>query len=81
MTAIAIRLGQGRQKADIKQYPCDLGKVTCDKCGVVYAIGASPPYADLGKQYARYAETLLIQNHEREEEHPDSILLPYLLTL
>ncbi len=75
-TAIAIRLGQSRRRADPMQYPCDLGKVTCELCRIEYAIAADPSYADLRDRYAEYMRTLLILNHERGEEHPDSIQLP-----
>ena len=75
MTAVAIRKGQGREKAEGLQ---EMGTLRCDGCGEEFFIGHNPESMDkwLAEKQAKWLEKILADEHERDKKHPDRIELP-----
>ena len=72
---IAIKKGQTREKALGYQ---EMGTFRCDSCGEEFFILHDPASVDkkLAEKQAKWLETVLAEEHEREKNHPDRIELP-----
>lgn len=75
MSALAIKKGQLRKKA---AGLTEMGTVRCDACGEEFIIGYRPPLADgrRAEKQARWLETVLAEEHERDKKHDNRIELP-----
>jgi hypothetical protein len=74
MKAVAIKKGQGREKAEGFQ---EMGTLRCDGCGEEL-IGHHPASVDkwVAEKQAKWLEKVLAEEHERDKKHPDRIELP-----
>ena len=75
MKAVAIKKGQGQEKAAGFQ---EMGTLRCDGCGEEFFIGHGPASTDkwLAEKQAHWLERVLAEEHERDKKHPDRIELP-----
>jgi len=75
MSAVAIRKGQSREKAEGLQ---EMGTLRCDGCGEEFFIGHNPASVDtwVAEKQAKWLEKVLAEEHERDKKHPDRIELP-----
>ena len=75
MKAVAIKRGQGQEKAAGFQ---EMGTLRCDGCGEEFFIGHDPAFVDksLADRQAHWLERVLAEEHERDKKHSDRIELP-----
>jgi hypothetical protein len=75
MNAVAIKKGQGQEKAGDFQ---EIGTLRCDGCGEEFFIGHDPASTDkrLAEKQAHWLEKVLAEEHERDQKHADRIELP-----
>jgi hypothetical protein len=75
MKAVAIKKGQGQEKAAGFQ---EMGTLRCDGCGEEFLICHHPPFVDrwLAENQAHWIEKVLAEEHERDKKHADRIELP-----
>jgi uncharacterized Zn finger protein (UPF0148 family) len=75
MKAVAIKKGQSREKAPDFQ---EMGTLRCDGCGEEFVICHRPAFANKwgADQQARWLESVLSEEHERDKKHADRIELP-----
>jgi len=75
MKAVAIKKGQGQEKAVGFR---EMGTLRCDGCREEFFIGHDPAFADqrIAKKQAGWLEKVLAEEHERDKKHADRIELP-----
>ena len=75
MKAVAIKKGEGREKAADFQ---EMGTLRCDGCGEEFFIGHHPAFADkwVAEKQARWLAAVLAEEHERDKKHSARIELP-----
>jgi hypothetical protein len=75
MRAVAIKKGQGQEKAAGFQ---EMGTLRCDGCGEEFFIVHHLAFVDkwLAEKQAHWLEKVLAEEHERDKKHPDRIELP-----
>jgi hypothetical protein len=75
MSAVAIRKGQSRHKAEGLQ---EMGTLRCDGCGEEFFLGHHPASVDMlvAEKQAKWLEKVLAEEHERDKKHSDRIELP-----
>jgi len=56
----------------------EIGSLRCDGCGEEFVIFHQPAFVNvrLADQQARWLETVLAEEQERDKKHPDRIKLP-----
>ena len=75
MRAVAIKKGQGQEKAADLQ---EMGTLRCDGCGEEFVIAHQSPFVDkwVAEKQAHWLEKVLAEEHERDKKHSDRIELP-----
>jgi hypothetical protein len=74
MRAVAIKKVSGEKTLGFQE----MGTFRCDECGEEFFIGHNPQSADkkVAEKQAKWLEKVLLEEHERNSQHPDRIELP-----
>jgi hypothetical protein len=76
MTAVAIKKGQGRERATGLR---EMGTFRCDGCGEEFVVNHEPTLADkwVAEKQASWLERVLANDHECDKKHSERIELPH----
>ena len=74
MRAVAIKKVSGEKTLGFQE----MGTLRCDECGEEFFIGHNQQSADkkVAEKQAKWLEKVLLEEHERNSQHPDRIELP-----
>lgn len=74
MRAVAIKKVSGEKTLGFQE----MGTLRCDECGEEFLIGHNQQSADkkVAEKQAKWLEKVLLEEHERNSQHPDRIELP-----
>jgi len=55
-----------------------MGTLRCDRCGEEFVVLHDPAFVDknVAERQAYWLESVLAEEHERQQKHPDRVQLP-----